>query len=256
MALKKSDIDEKEHSGLRLVPDSENEAVEAVFRKQFVNHIFFRIIPKWRLVSDVDKARYKAEFISVFEEFTDDLLLFSYSLVGFDSKADLMFWRVGESLDLIQDMTAKLYRTRLGSYFEPVDNYLSVTGNKIFVAPGNVVLNGDSARVVAGDKKYCFVYPIVKSSDWYAISVKEREEMITENLMVGMKFENIKIHMTFAFGFSDKEYLVIFETDEPMDFLMLAEELRQTPASKMTLRGLPVFTCRLRPLSECLDALG
>ena len=29
-----------------------------------------------------------------------------------------MFWRIGHSLDLIQEMTARLYRTNLGSYLE------------------------------------------------------------------------------------------------------------------------------------------
>ena len=54
--------------------------------------------------------------------------------------------------------------------------------------------------------------------------------------------------MTHAFGFSEQEYLISFETDEPKDFLALAEELRETPASKFTLRGMPVYTCRQRPL--------
>jgi chlorite dismutase len=74
--------------------------------------------------------------------------------------------------------------------------------------------------------------------------------------MVGKRFSNIKIHMTHAFGFSEQEYIISFETDEPRDFLALAEELRETPASKITLRGMPIYTCRQKPLMECLDALG
>jgi len=74
--------------------------------------------------------------------------------------------------------------------------------------------------------------------------------------MVGKRFPNIRIHLTHAFGFNDHEYLISFETDEPRDFLALAEELRQTPASKFTLRGMPIYTCRQRSLAECLDALG
>ena len=40
---------------------------------------------------------------AVFNRFREDFLLYTYSLVGFDSKADLMFWRIGTSLDLIQE---------------------------------------------------------------------------------------------------------------------------------------------------------
>jgi chlorite dismutase len=74
--------------------------------------------------------------------------------------------------------------------------------------------------------------------------------------MIGKNFSNIRIHLTHAFGFSEKEYLISFETDEPKDFLALAEELRQTSASKLTLRGMPIYTCRLRPLAECIKSLG
>ena len=84
----------------------------------------------------------------------------------------------------------------------------------------------------------------------------ERDALIEENFMVGKKFPNIKIHLTHAFGFNDHEYLISFETDEPRDFLALADELRHTSASKFTLRGMPVYTCRQRSLMECLDALG
>ena len=96
-----------------------------------------------------------------------DLLLFHYSLVGFDSKADLMFWRIGDSLDAIQDMTAKLYRTNLGSWLETVDNYLSITKKMMFVTPDGHESIEDRFHVKAGAKKYHFVYPCGKHRDWY-----------------------------------------------------------------------------------------
>jgi chlorite dismutase len=114
----------------------------------------------------------------------------------------------------------------------------------------------DRHRVRAGTAKYLFFYPCAKNQEWFEMPVDERDALIEENYMVGKKFPNIKIHLTHAFGFTDNEYLISFETDEPRDFLALAEELRQTPASKLTLRGMPVYTCRQRSLMECLDALG
>jgi len=244
--------DPNEQGGLRLVPDMSDLLSAARIEKQFVNFMFLRVNPEWRKLDPETKAIYKSEFQSVFEKFRDEFLLFSYSLVGFDSKADLMFWRIGRSLDLIQDMTARLYRTNLGSFFETTDNYLSVTKKRMFVSDGGE----DRFHVLAGAKKYLFVYPCTKSRDWYDKSGDERDALIEENFMVGKKFQNIKIHMTHAFGFSDQEYLITFETDEPRDFLALAEELRETPASKFSLRGMPIYTCRQKPLIECLDALG
>lgn len=241
-----------EQGGLRLVGESTQPIPLPSVEKQFVNFMFVRVNPGWRKLDSDTKKVFKSEFQSVYEKFRDDFLLFSYSLVGFDSKADLMFWRIGTSLDLIQEMTAKMYRTSLGSYFETADNYLAVTKKMMFVTAGSE----DRFHVTAGEKRFHFVYPCAKQSEWYEKSGEERDALIEENFMVGRKFENIKIHMTHAFGFSEQEYIISFETDEPKDFLALAEELRETPASKFTLRGMPVYTCRRRSLMECLDALG
>ena len=249
--------EETENGKLRLVSDKETAPGVSALEKQFVNFMFFRVNPEWRRLNSETKKVFKSEFQKVFTDFSKDLLVFSYSLIGFDSKADLMFLRIGNSLDSIQEMTGRIYRTNLGSYLETADNYLSVTREMMFVAADSENRDdGDRSRVTVGDKKYHFLYPCAKHSDWYEKSDEERENLIKENFMVGKKFSNIRIHMTHAFGFSEQEYLISFETDEPNDFLALAEEMRQTPASKLTLRGMPIYTCRLRTLSKCLNSLG
>ena len=248
--------DQGEPGSLRLVPGSKEARELADVQKQFVNFIFFRVNPQWRKLDSESKSIFRREFQAIYESFQDDFLLFSYSLVGFDSKADLMLWRIGHSLDLVQDMTAKLFRTSLGSYLETAENYLAVTKKRVFIANDGLGDPQSRNHVVAGTGKYHFVYPCAKHADWYDKTGDERDALIEENFMVGQKFPNIRIHLTHAFGSSDQEYLISFETDEPRDFLALAEELRQTPASKLTLRGMPVYTCRQRPLQECLEALG
>src|SRR5438309_5580133 len=111
-----------EQSGLRLVPESRDGHTFKQIDRQFVSYMFLRVNPEWRKLDGETKRNFKAEFQNVYNEFTSDFLLFSYSLVGFDSKADIMLWRVGTSLDLVQEMTAKLYRTDLGNYLVKADN--------------------------------------------------------------------------------------------------------------------------------------
>lgn len=248
--------DQSEAKSLRLVADAKGPQKLPEVQKQFVNFMFFRVNPSWRKLDRETKSIFKTEFQGIHDAFKDDFLLYSYSLVGFDSKADLMFWRIGHSLDLIQDMTAKLFRTSLGSYLETAENYLAITKRMTFIPDDGLGDPQSRSHVIAGSGKYHFVYPCAKHSDWYDKTGDERDALIEENFMVGQKFPNIRIHLTHAFGFSDQEYLISFETDEPRDFLALTEELRQTPASKLTLRGMPVYTCRKRTLMECLDALG
>ena len=247
---------EKPDGGLRLVSDNKEPQKLPLIEKQFVNFIFLRVSPDWRKLEAKTKRDFKVEFETVFNKYSENMLLFSYSLVGFDSKADLMFWRVGKSLDLIQEMTSNLYRTNLGSFLETTDNYLSITKKRMFIPPDENTNIEDRYHIKAGEKKYHFVYPCAKHREWYEMPGEERAALVEENFMVGKKFENIKIHLTHAFGFSEQEFIVSFETDEPKDFLALAEELMQTSASKFTLRGMPVYTCRQRNLTECLDALG
>lgn len=256
MELVELEKETSETSPLRLVADNKEPQLFPVIEKQFVNFMFFRVNPDWRKLDALTKQNYKQEFEKVFDDYAQDFLLFNYSLVGFDSKADLMFWRIGSSLDSLQDMTARLYRTGLGSFLETTDNYLSITKRMMFIPPTESDNAEDRYHVRAGEKKYHFVYPCAKHSDWYKKEEEERTQLIEENFMVGRKFQNIKIHLTHAFGFSEQEFIISFETDEPKDFLALAEELRQTQASRLTLRGMPIYTCRQRSLSECLDAIG
>ena len=243
---------EQMDGGLRLVPEPADPFDVVKLEQQFVNFIFFRADPTWRKLDPESKARCKAGFAKVFEGYRSDLLLFTYSLVGFESAADMMFWRIGDSLDRLQEMTADLNRTELGGYLETADNYLSVTKSRMFVADSTE----DRNHVIAGRSKYHFFYPCSKQQEWHEMPAADRDVMIEENFMVGKRFPNIRIHMTHAIGFGDREYLISFETDEPRDFLALAAELRETAASKYTQQGLPVYTCRQRTLIECLDALG
>ena len=143
-----------EPSGLRLVHETREPQKFPTIEKQFVNFMCLRISPEWRKLNAETKRIFKSEFQSTYDAFNEDFLLFSYSLVGFDSKADLMFWRIGSSLDRIQEMTAKLYRTNLGNYLETADNYLSVTKKMMFVNGGGE----DRFHVAAGEKKYHFLY--------------------------------------------------------------------------------------------------
>jgi chlorite dismutase len=161
MDPRNSQKEPNEPGPLRLVPESKDPRKFPLIDKQFVSFMFFRINSEYRKLDDDTKSTFKKEFQNVYEEFSSDFLLFSYSLVGFDSKADMMFWRVGTSLDLVQDMTAKLYRTNLGNYLETADNYLSDTKKMMFVSDSTE----DRCHINAGEKKYLFIYPCAKSRE-------------------------------------------------------------------------------------------
>lgn len=224
--------------------------------RQFVSFTFYRARPEWRLLDEATKEAAKREFVEAFESYRGQLLMHSYSIVGLRSNVDFMIWRIGYMLDPVQEMTARLNRTVLGRYLEVTQSFLSMTKRSMYIDKDNPEHVEDRLHIVPGKSKYLFVYPFVKTRPWYTLPVEQRQEMMDEHIRVGSKYRSVKLHTTYSFGLDDQEFVVAFETDEPSDFLDLVQELRETKASSYTLRDTPMYTCRQRPLSECLDALG
>jgi chlorite dismutase len=224
--------------------------------RQFVNFTFYSVRPEWRLLGDMEREASKREFVEAVEEFRPDLLLNSYSITGLRSNADFMIWRIGYSLDPIQDMTARANHTQLGRYLVATQSFLAMTKRSMYIDKDNPEHVEDRLHIVPGQSKYLFVYPFVKTRAWYALPVEERQGMMDDHIRIGSKYRSVKLHTTYSFGLDDQEFVVAFETDYPADFLDLVQELRETKASSFTLRDTPMYTCRLRTLAECLDALG
>lgn len=224
--------------------------------RQFVNFTFYRVRPEWRLLDRDVKERGRQEFAKVVEGFGRDLLLNTYSLVGLRTNAEMMIWRIGYSLDPMQEMTARINGSGLGSYMEATQSFLSMTKRSMYIDKDNPEHVEDRLHIVPGKSKYLFVYPFVKTREWYARNGEQRQEMMDEHIRIGSKYRSVKLHTTYSFGLDDQEFVVAFETDEPSDFLDLVQELRETKASMFTLRDTPMYTCRRRSLQECLDALG
>lgn len=244
-------------SSLRLAPTfAEVEEQKAKLPRQFVNFTFYHARPEWRLLSQENKDRCKQQFVATFDEYRKSLLMHSYSTVGLRSNVDFMIWRIGYELDPIQEMTARLNKTEMAKYIEPTQSFLSMTKRSMYIDKDNPEHVEDRLHIVPGKSQYLFVYPFVKTREWYSRPAEQRQEMMDEHIRIGSKYRSVKLHTTYSFGLDDQEFVVAFETDYPSDFLDLVQELRETKASSYTLRDTPMFTCRQRPLVECLEALG
>jgi chlorite dismutase len=236
--------------------DATAEQTRPSLPRQFVTFTFYRARPEWRLLEEREKEEAKREFLATVEEFRRDLLMHTYSIVGLRTNVDFMIWRIGYSLEPMQEMTARLNRTKMGRYLETTQSFLSMTKRSMYIDQDNPEHVEDRLHIVPGRSKYLFVYPFVKTREWYTRPVEERQEMMDEHIRIGSKYRSVKLHTTYSFGLDDQEFVVAFETDEPADFLDLVQELRETKASSFTLRDTPMYTCRQRTLAECLDSLG
>src|ERR1051325_1658300 len=244
-------------SSLRLAPTcAEMEVEKARLPRQFVNFTFYRARPEWRLLSAADKQRCRDEVVKTVDEFRSSLLIHSYSTIVLRTNVYFMIWRIGYELEPIQEMPARLNKTEMGKYIEPSQSFLSMTKRSMYIDKDNPEHVEDRLHIVPGKSQYLFVYPFVKTREWYSRPAEQRQEMMDEHIRIGTKYRSVKLHTTYSFGLDDQEFVVAFETDKPSDFLDLVQELRETKASSYTLRDTPMFTCRQRTLSECLDALG
>lgn len=251
------DLNNAARGSLRLAPNCvELEKEKAKLPRQFVNFTFYRARPEWRLLSDNDKQHCKEGFINAVNEFRSRLLIHTYSTVGLRTNVDFMIWRIGYEIEPLQDMTSRMNGVEMSKYIEPAQSFLSMTKRSMYMDKDNPEHVEDRLHIVPGKSDYLFVYPFVKTREWYARTPDQRQEMMDEHIRIGMKYRSVKLHTTYSFGLDDQEFVVAFETDHPADFLDLVQELRETKASSYTLRDTPMFTCRQRTLSECLDALG
>ena len=226
-------------------------------KRHFVKYSFFKVDPRWRRLPHGEREKSKLELAAVVDEFSSQLSVKSYSLLGTRGDADFLLWKISPSLELLDGLMAQMNRTELGGYLTIPHSYLAMTRRSPYLDghrhPGQ---EGDGEEMRSIGREYLFVYPFVKTHDWYQLPKEERQGMMNEHFQVGHRYPSVKISTTYSFGLDDQEFVLGFETDDPSDFLDLVMELRETKARPYTERDTPIFTCIHKPLKECLDGLG
>ncbi|MBI3812325.1 MAG: chlorite dismutase family protein [Nitrospirae bacterium] len=227
--------------------------------QQYVSFLFYKIDPAWRRLPQSEREQGKKEFTRVVEEYTKDrkqFMVMTYSTMGTRGDVDFMMWRIGYSLEYMQEFTAKLLATQLGNYLTTPYSYLAITKRSVYVDKINPEHEEQRLRVIPGKAKYLFMYPFVKTPEWYLLTKHTRQGMMDEHIIVGNKYPSVKLNTTYSFGLDDQEFSLAFETDSPEDFVNLLMDLRETQGRLYTQRDTPIFTCVNRGLKETLELLG
>jgi chlorite dismutase len=225
--------------------------------RTMVQFAFYKFDPAWRRLPREERERDKAEFACAVEEAADAMMVRSYSLVGLRGDADLLLWSASPELDLLQKHGSHLLNSGLGRWATQPYCYLAMTKTSQYTDPRDKG-SAEGRRLVLRPtgRKYLFVYPFVKTRDWYLMPLEQRQERMKTHIEVGHKFPTVKLNTTYSFGIDDQEFVVAFETDIPADFLDLVMALRETESSKFTLRDTPIFTCVQMSIQDALNAVG
>ncbi|HWM08016.1 MAG TPA: chlorite dismutase family protein [Solirubrobacteraceae bacterium] len=207
-----------------------------------------KVDPAWRRLDDAERAQHKREFLAACEDFASERLLRAFSLVGTRGDADMMLLSQATNLERIHEFHVVLAQSGLMKWCETPYSYLALTKPSEY---------SDESRleVRPAHSKYLFVYPFVKTREWYRMAADERWKIMQEHIEVGRQFPQIDLNTSYSFGLDDQEFVVAFETDEPAAFLDLVQRLRTTEASAYTKRDTPTFTCVSCSVERALAAL-
>jgi chlorite dismutase len=221
---------------------------DPVADRHFVKYTFLRVAPEWRRLPAAERAEHKAEFLAAVEDFGTDHLIQAFSLVGTRGDADMMLLAEAENLDRIHELHVVLTQSGLMKWCEQPYSFLGMRKTSEY---------SDEARSIprAFKGKYVFVYPFVKTREWYGKPADERWRIMQEHIRVGREYPGVDNHTTYSFGLDDQEFVVAFDTDDVGTFLDLVQRLRTTEASAYTARDTPSFTCLRMSAERAVNAL-
>ncbi|MGZ5441526.1 MAG: chlorite dismutase family protein [Thermoanaerobaculia bacterium] len=230
---------------------------ETAMQRQFVNFMFFRVDRDFRSLGANEKESAKREFAEIVKKYTGPMFVLPYSTAGLKAGVDFMLWRIGFDLDPFQRMAADINKSILGRYLDVPQSYLAMTKHSQYVEEHvHEGQEGRRLRIVPGKRPFLFVYPFVKTRDWYLLPMPERQRIMNEHIAIGHKYPRVKINTTYSFGLDDQDFVVAFESDTADEFLDLVQELRETESSKFTVRDTPMYTCRRSTIEEIMGSLG
>jgi chlorite dismutase len=226
-------------------------------QRQFVNFMFFTVDRAFRALPDDVKSEARTQFAEIVARYSGPMIVLPYSTVGIKAGIDFMLWRIGFDLDPFQRMVADINKSILGRYLDVPASYLAMTKHSQYVDEHvHEGQEGRRLRIVPGKKPFLFVYPFVKTRDWYLLPMTERQRIMNEHIAIGHKYPRVKINTTYSFGLDDQDFVVAFESDVADEFLDLVQELRETESSKFTVRDTPMYTCRRMAIEEILESIG
>jgi len=228
-------------------------------RRQVVNFVMYRLDPAWRLLPDEQKQQDREELCRLIASWKQPgkMWILPYTTVGMRADSDIMLWRICYELDDLQQMSTEMSHTGLGKYLRTAHSFLAMTKRSTYIMEHAHEGQTDSrGTIVPGKHKYLFIYPFVKSRDWYRLNAPARQGMMNEHIAVGHKYPRVKLNTTYSFGLDDQEFVVAFESDYPEDFVDLVMELRETDASRYTARDTPIFTCIHQSIDGMIATLG
>ena len=220
----------------------------------YVQALALGLDPAWRRRPD-DERRDDARELAQAEASAqrDGVRSTAYSSIGLQPAVDLLLWRLGPSLDVLETAAAGLLRAGLGRWLTARHVLIGRIGPSQYVKKQT----DQEQSLLSGERsRYLVVYPFIKSTDWYLLSREARQGVMNEHMRVGHEYPSVRQALAYSFGLDDQDFVVAYETDDLAAFGELVRELRGTESRRSTVSDTPILLGIQRPLDEILALLG
>jgi chlorite dismutase len=218
-----------------------------------VHVLGLRLDPTWRRLPEEVRAQDATAFLSAARAAEERVRCFTYSMVGLRADVDLLFWRLGPSVQALEETAASLLREGMGRFTTVAHSMVGLVRASTYVSKPTPQ---EQAMFSGTRAAYLIVYPFVKTADWYLLPREARQTMMNEHIRIGHQYPMVKQLLAYSFGVDDQEFIVAYETDDLRAFQDLVQALRATEGRRYTLRDVPILVGIHRPLREILALLG
>ncbi len=247
----------------------------------FSSFLFLRLDPGFRRLISNEKIAAKQEFENMVGACQEKVFLRTYMTTGLRADTDILFWRVSDNLEYLQDICAKTFSVGVGRYFHATHSYLGIyhpdgarsarhpcetaghhnsalkpTAGDEAAAPKKDLEFGFLPKDTFGRHKFMLLHPVVKSHLWYELSEEERQTLLTGRSAVIAKYKEIQENFFQSYGLDEQEMIVTREARHLDELVSATRELREQRIKNYTAIDKPVFLCIGRDLREILDALS
>jgi chlorite dismutase len=215
----------------------------------FSSYQCWKVDRAWRRLDAATKKAQVDEFVqSVQGQGGEGVLITAFSTVGLKNDVDFIVWTRAKTLDALHELGKAQQKTEFSKWIELSHNYLAML-------KGSPYEQEDHNFKPQHDYKFLFVYPFVKTREWYLLPMPERMRIMKEHIDRAAGYPMVRINTSYSFGIDDQDFVVAFESDFPDKFVNLVQELRETESSKYTQRDTPMYVGRKQDLAEILGAL-
>ncbi len=200
----------------------------------------------WRRQDAGTKKRQADEFVRAVEASQGkDSLISAFSTAGLKADTDFIIWTRAKTLD-------QLYALGLAQQKTEFSKWSGMSHNYNAMLKGSPYEQEDKTFVAQEYYKYLFVYPFVKTRDWYLLPLEERMRVMMAHIAKSKPYPMVRINTSYSFGIDDQDFVVAFESDHADKFVNLVQDLRETESSKFTQRDTPMYVGVQAPLAEIL----